>query len=150
MTSIFSDAGQSELKERLGRIAAQDAPRWGKMNGAQMFVHCRRPLELAFGERHVKRGLVGLLFGGFFKKRLVNGSMPFKPGLPTDPAFLIVDEREFEEERRKLLERLAKCADQGPAGLTRERHPFFGRLTPDEWDRLMWKHLEHHLRQFGV
>lgn len=29
-------------------------------------------------------------------------------------------------------------------------HPAFGPLSGREWDVLSWKHLDHHLRQFGV
>ncbi len=35
-------------------------------------------------------------------------------------------------------------------GLSKDPHPFFGNLNSEEWDTLNWKHLDHHLRQFGV
>ena len=150
MTSVFDSEGNAQLQGRIRALSADSAPRWGQMDAAQMLAHCRRPLEVALGERKIRRGLVGFLFGGFFKRRLVNGPMPFRPGLPTDPGFLITEARRFDEERAALLALLARFADEGVPALTRDPHPFFGRMNPEEWDRLMWKHLDHHLRQFTV
>ena len=64
------------------------------------------------------------------------------------PEFRIAGPREFARERDALEALIRRFADGGPAGLTREPHPFFGALTPPEWESLMWKHLDHHLRQF--
>lgn len=35
-------------------------------------------------------------------------------------------------------------------GAARAVHPAFGPLSPQEWARLGWKHLDHHLVQFGA
>lgn len=150
MGSVFDSAGNEEIRGRIRRLTPESAPRWGKMSSAQMLAHCRRPIEVAFGERTIRRGFVGLLFGGFFKKRVINGAMPFRPNLPTDPGFLVVDERDFEAEREGLLRQVERFAGAGADLLTRDPHPFFGNMNPQEWDRLMWKHLDHHLRQFGA
>ena len=75
---------------------------------------------------------------------------PFKRGLPTDAAFRVTDVRDVVVERERLVELLERLGSSGEAALTKAPHPFFGPLTPLEWDRLMWKHLDHHLRQFGA
>jgi hypothetical protein len=70
--------------------------------------------------------------------------------LPTDKNFIIADQRDFEEEKRKLISLVQRFGATGPAGITEKQHPFFGMLTTDEWDKLMGKHLDHHLSQFGT
>ena len=70
--------------------------------------------------------------------------------MPTDPSFVVGDDRDFEAERQRLLGLIASFAAGGPAGCTKHPHSFFGPLTPVEWAELNYKHLDHHLRQFGV
>ncbi|HCN83736.1 MAG TPA: hypothetical protein DIT07_08950 [Sphingobacteriaceae bacterium] len=116
------------------------------MSVAQMATHCQRPLQVAYGELNLKRGLVGLLFGGFAKKSLMK-DQPFDKGLPTHPRFVVKDDRNFQQEKDTLLALVSRFS---PDVLTKDPHPFFGKMTQEEWDTLQWKHLDHHLRQFGV
>ena len=104
---------------------------------------------MAVGELELKRGLIGILFGKLAKKKLA-GPKPFDRGLPTAPAFVVRDARVFADERARLTALVARFGAQGPSVLSNEPHPFFGPLTAAEWDLLQWKHLDHHLRQFGV
>jgi hypothetical protein len=60
------------------------------------------------------------------------------------------DERDLGKERERLLGLIDKFAAGGAAGCTKNPHSFFGKMTPEEWAILMYKHLDHHLRQFGV
>jgi hypothetical protein len=63
---------------------------------------------------------------------------------------VVQDERDLRPERERLLGLIDRFAAAGPAGCTKHPHSFFGRLTPEEWAILTYKHLDHHLRQFGV
>ena len=91
---------------------------------------------------------IGYLIGWAFKSKLYNDS-PWKPGLPTAPSFVITDEREFDSERTGLLELTAKFY-QSPESVGRFPHPMFGTFTKEQWGQSLYKHLDHHLRQFGV
>lgn len=149
MKSLFNPSESQNIVQRIGRLTPDSKPAWGKMNVAQMLAHCQWPLGIAMGEKSVKRVLVGILFGGFARKQLVKPE-PFKRGLPTAKEFVVTDLRDFENERSKLIAMVEKFSSGGPQGLTEDPHPFFGRMTEQEWDILQWKHLDHHLRQFGV
>jgi transposase InsO family protein len=59
-------------------------------------------------------------------------------------------ERDFVAERQRLRGLIDRFAAGGPAGCTKHPHSFFGPMTPEEWAALNYKHLDHHLRQFGV
>jgi len=146
--SLFEPAARSAMLARLERLQPNAARQWGKMSAAQMLAHCQEPLRVATGELRLKRGLVGILFGRLAKKKLL-APAPWKPGLPTAPEFKITDARDFAKEKEALLAIVQRFGEAGPAGLTKAAHPFFGPLTTDEWQALQWKHLDHHLRQFG-
>ena len=70
--------------------------------------------------------------------------------MPTDKNFVVTEQRNFEDEKERLISLVQRFTQSGRAGISKETHPFFGKLTVDEWDRLMWNHLDHHLRQFGA
>ena len=69
---------------------------------------------------------------------------------PTDPTYRMNDDKDFAPERERLVALVKRFAESGRASADGRVHPFFGRLTGDQWGRLSYKHLDHHLRQFGV
>ncbi len=150
MKSLFNPSDNNHIVERINKLTHNSQPAWGKMNVGQMLAHCQVPLRAAYGEVKTSRGLIGILFGGMAKKKYINKDMPFEKNLPTDKLFIMTTEKEFEEEKSKLIPLVKRFATQGANGITTEPHPFFGKMTADEWDRLQAKHLDHHLRQFGV
>lgn len=149
MNSLFNPQQNSAIIERINKLSSSSQPAWGKMNTSQMLAHCQVPLKLAAGEMTLKRGLIGILFGGLAKKAAVSEN-PFKKNLPTDKAFIIPSPGTFEEEKKKLVTLVKQFSERGAAGLSPAPHPFFGKMNTNEWDALQWKHLDHHLRQFGV
>jgi hypothetical protein len=147
--SLFEPAGLTRMLSRLDALRA-DSPRgWGRMDVAQMLAHCQRPLRVALGELPLKRSLVGVLFGRLAKKQLL-APKPWKQGMPTAPEFRIHDAREFAREHAALRALVERFGRGGAAALTKLPHPFFGPLTSEEWQALQWRHLDHHLQQFGA
>ena len=147
--SLFRADDRAALVQRLRRLPPDARPQWGKMDVGQMLAHCQVPLTVAVGDRTIRRGVVGLLFGRMAKKKLA-GDTPFGRSLPTNPEFVVADRRVFDRERDALVDLVQRFGAAGAAGRLAPQHPFFGPLTPAEWDVLMWKHLDHHLRQFGA
>ena len=146
--SLYEPAGLTAMLTRLDALRA-DSPRgWGKMTVAQLCAHCQQPLRVALGELPLKRSLIGVLFGRMAKRQLL--TRPWKPGMPTASEFRITDPREFAREHAALRMLVERFGEGGPAALTKAPHPFFGPMTADEWQRLQWLHLDHHLRQFGA
>jgi len=149
MNSLFNEKESSAIISRINRLTPDSRSNWGKMNVSQMLAHCQEPLQIALGKKNLKRNLFGILFGRIAKKKLVS-DQPYKHSLPTAPSFIVKDERSFEIEKTKLLQLVEEFTKGGEAGLTKEPHGFFGPLTNEEWDKSQWKHLDHHLQQFGV
>jgi len=147
--SLFHPVDREQMLARIDSLRPDSVRQWGKMEVAQMLAHCQVPLRVATGEKTIQRGLVGVLFGGIARKRLA-GPAPFGRNLPTDKAFRVSDARDFAREREALLVLVRTFGERGAAGLTKASHPFFGKLETPEWEALMWKHLDHHLRQFSA
>jgi len=149
MKTLFQSEEAAGILERLSKLQPGSKPLWGKMNVSQMLAHCQVPLKVALGTHQLRRSLIGILFGGIAKKQMLSDA-PFKKHLPTDPSFLIKDERVFEKEKKDLESLIRHFASTDASSVAARRHPFFGSMTPDEWGKLQWKHLDHHFRQFGV
>lgn len=147
--SLFDDEARADIVRRLGSLAPDSARAWGRMTPAQACAHCRVPLLIVAGEASAKRPLFAKLVGRFARSAIHNDK-PFGKGLPTGPEFRMTDDRDFDTERDGLVADVERFAAGGPDGVAGVVHPFFGDISPDEWDRLMWKHLDHHLRQFGA
>ncbi len=147
LKTLFNTADKNDMLARIRRLRPDSKAQWGKMNAAQMLAHCQVGLNVAAGDMKIKRVLIGLLFGRFAKKVLA-GPEPFKHGLPTGREFIFSDTRDFARERDQLIAVIERFSAAGPKGLTQEAHPFFGKLSVAEWENLMWKHLDHHVRQF--
>ncbi|MBA2250402.1 MAG: DUF1569 domain-containing protein [Chitinophagaceae bacterium] len=149
MKNLFDINTSNEIVSRINRLEAATKPLWGKMTVAQMIKHSQAPLLVAFGDMKLKQSLIGVLFGKMAKKKLIAGD-GFTKGLPTAKEFIVKDQPDFEMEKQKLISLVQRFQSNGPSGLTQLPHPFFGKLTDDEWDQLEVKHLDHHLNQFGV
>ena len=150
MKNFFEAATVKEVKERIA-LLRPDSPRlWGKMSAPQMVAHCAAGLELALGDKNPPRMFVGRLMGWIVKPMALKDGEPMRRNSPTMPELIVRDERDLAAERERLLGLIDRFAAAGPAGCTKHPHSFFGPLTPQEWAILMYKHLDHHLRQFGT
>src|SRR5580704_14249949 len=150
MKNLFEAARAGEVKQRITQLSPDSERLWGKMNPAQAMEHCSRGMELALGDRIPPRLLVGRIIGRMVKPMALGNDEPMRRNSPTVKGLVVQDERDLGTERTRLCGLIDRFAAAGPAGCTTHPHSFFGRLTPDEWAILMYKHLDHHLRQFGV
>jgi hypothetical protein len=144
--NLFEPAVKQDIITRINQLTAQSQGKWGKMDAAQMLAHCQMPLGVAVGKHKLKGGFFLRLIGPLFKSQLYNDK-PFKQNLPTDNSFKIADARDFEKEKQDLV---LMINDFSETTMSDEPHPFFGKLTKEQWSRGTWKHLDHHLQQFGV
>jgi hypothetical protein len=150
MESLFESGCVDEVQQRLSRLHPNQPRQWGTMSPAQMLAHCSLGLEMAAGEIRPPRALIGRILGPVIKPMALRDAEPMRRNSPTSKELVIKDVRDFETERKRLSTLISRFAAAGPAGCTAHPHAFFGSLTPDEWAVLMYKHLDHHLRQFGA
>jgi hypothetical protein len=150
MKNLFDAAVATQVKQRLDMLRIDSERQWGKMSPAQTIAHCASGLEMALGEIRPPRALMGRLIGSMIKPKVVGNDEPFRRNSPTVSELVIHGERNLAAERVRLSSLIDRFVLGGTSVCTIHGHPFFGPLTPTEWAVLMYKHLDHHLRQFGV
>ena len=150
MKSVFSQEDVSEVLSRLDKLTSESQPVWGKMNVAQMLAHCNVTYEMAYTDKHPKAGGVKKFLLNLFVKNAVVNEKPYPKNSRTAPQFLITTEREFEKEKKQLIEHINKTKELGEDYFKGKESVSFGVLTVQEWNNSFYKHLDHHFNQFGV
>jgi hypothetical protein len=148
--TLFDAATLEEVKGRMAQLSPETERQWGKMNPAQMLAHCSATIAMAMGKVSPPRILIGRLLGRLAKNSVIVNRTPMRRNSMTEKSCLVTDERNFVVEMQALRESIDRFAKGGSAACTKHPHFFFGPLTPEEWAVLMYQHLDHHLRQFGV
>lgn len=149
MKNIFNYVNSEEILKRIDKLSPNSQPQWGKMDVAQMLAHCSSFQDIAMGNSFPPRSWLGIIVGRF-AKQIVYNEKTLPHNLSTIPTILIADEREFETEKEKLKQKIITFQNNGPLKCTTHPHPFFGKLTSEQWGKGIYKHLDHHLKQFEV
>lgn len=148
MYNLFEQKNAADILSRIEKVTPTHQALWGKMKVEQMLAHCAITLDTPFGSDR-KQNFFGKLFGKMAKKGVL-GPKPFKKNSPTDKTFIVADNRNFENEKAKVIAGVKKFSEGGPQTIVCKKHPFFGDFSADDWSFLMHKHLDHHLKQFGA
>lgn len=149
MKTIFDADTYNEILERLLKLEPGSERQWGKMIPSQMMEHTARALEMATGQKPVPQAFLGKAIGWIFKGSFL-GEKPMPKNAPTGPWLVIKDDPNFETTREKLKQLLTDFHTLGESGTDGNIHGFFGPLTGKQWGETQYKHVDHHLRQFGV
>ena len=150
MKNIFEAPVATEVIGRINKLSANTPAQWGKMNVAQMLAHCNVSYDMAYTNIYPKPGGVKRFFLKAFIKGIVVGEKVYKPNSRTAPEFLQVDEKNFEEEKTKLINYINRVVADGEASFENKESLSFGPLKTSEWNAMFYKHIDHHLNQFGV
>lgn len=150
MKSLFDTAPYHEILERINQLNENTNPQWGKMNVGLMLKHCQYPLDVANGKLILKEKphpIKKMMFK-LFKSQMYNDKT-WKQNLPTVQDFRVNSFDSFEEEKTRLLNVISEFHKKD-LNLHWPDHPFFGHFTTEQWGKMQYKHMDHHLRQFGV
>ena len=150
MKNLFEPTRAQELKQRIAQLRPDSERHWGKMTPAQALEHCARSMETALGDTVPPRMFIGRIVGGLVKNKVLANDEPIGRNSPTLKEFVVRDHPDMAAERARLSALIDRFTAGGAKACTTQPHSFFGPLTPDEWAILMYKHLDHHLRQFGA
>ena len=149
--SIFEAGTTDRLLDRIDSLSPLSPPLWGRMTVSQMLEHCAVAYRPLLTGRFAKPApFLKRLFARLFMKRYMVGKRNYGKNLPTSQQFVINGEPEFMRARDNLKDLLSQVHGFGPARFKDFEHPLLGRLTPKQWSNMLYKHLDHHLRQFGV
>ncbi len=150
MKNIFKPETISEFQERIKEIDSNTPPKWGEMNAYQMLRHCVENDRMLLREKEYKRLFIGRLFGKMALKSNIKDDAPLSQNSPTHPELKFQGNGDVEAEKTAWIEMIAKYPSKSKEDYEDFTHPFFGKMNSEQVSRFAYKHIDHHLRQFGV
>jgi len=150
LPNIFNPEIVAQIISRINQLDSSTNAKWGKMNVSQMLAHCCVPYEYVFEKKHKAPGfLMQFILKSFAKEGVVN-EKPYPKSSPTAKDFLMTSSKDFESEKQRLIAYIQKTQALGEAYFDGKKSHSFGVLNKEEWNNMFYKHLDHHLKQFGV
>lgn len=150
LPNIFSSSVAEEVIQRIDLLVPTAQPLWGTMNAAQMLAHLNVTYEMIFENKHPKPGMfMRLILKGLVKKKVVT-EVPYPKSSRTAPQFLMTGDKDFDAEKQRLIDYIRKVQELGQSHFDGKESHSFGVLNSTEWNVMLYKHLNHHLSQFGV
>jgi len=147
MGSIYDKADNEAIIARINSLSPESKALWGKMTVDQMCKHCTAAIEVGFGKRELKINFLLGILGRLIKNKAFNND--FGKNSPTAKELKCEGSYDFESSRKEFAENFSQFT-QGTDVIKTLNHPFWGKMSYEDWDKLMWRHTDHHLRQFGV
>lgn len=148
MGNIFNDTDFHKIVNRIKYISKEDKRQWGQMSVEEMLAHCVTQLRIALGEV-TSQPQETLMMWTAIGKWVAFSDIPWPKGSNT-PFEMNVKKSNIQiksegEEKEDLVHYLNLTRNSSQLSA----HPFFGTLTKKEWGQLIYKHLDHHLKQFS-
>ena len=151
MQNVFDAKDAQEYINRINNLTPETQRKWGKMSVDQVLAHLNVAYDLTFTpEKFPKPNFIAKFLLSKFVKPKITNEIPYKQSLPTSLAFIIADERNFEEEKAKLIGNIQRVQQLGREAFEGKENINFGKMTAQGWNNMFAKHLNHHLEQFGV
>ncbi len=150
LKNVFTKTVSEELIERINQLQPETPALWGKMNVAQMLAHCNVTYEMVYEDKHPRPNPVLRFILKLLVKNKVVNEVPYSRSGQTAPQFIIKDNKDFDLEKSRLIEHIEKTQQLGENHFEQKESHSFGKLRATEWNNMFYKHLDHHLAQFGV
>ncbi|TXF87124.1 DUF1569 domain-containing protein [Neolewinella aurantiaca] len=148
--SLYDQQTLDEMLARIDQLTPESQPLWGKMSVAQMLAHNNVAFDITYGSTPVSYNFLMRWMLKRFVKPIVVGDKPYEKNGRTAPVFIVADERDFAKEKAELIANFNRFHNDGAAAFEGKESASFGKMTSQEWSNQFWKHMDHHLRQFGV
>jgi hypothetical protein len=147
MRTLLQRDGHDDIAQRLTGLAPDARARWGKMSAPQMVCHLAESMKMALGDLPVARKNLPIRYPPL--KQFIIYLAPFPKGAPTAPELLARAPGEWSADVTELRTLVGRFSARGEDAAWPE-HPAFGRLSGRAWGVLAYRHIDHHLKQFGA
>jgi len=150
LPDIFTKNETDKIIQRINNLTQGSQPAWGTMSVAQMLAHCNVTYEMMYENIHKKPNAFMKIILKALVKNIVVSDKPYKHNSKTAPQFIIKETKDFAFEKQRLIDYINKTQQLGAAYFDNKESHSFGALSKTEWNNMFYKHLDHHLSQFGV
>ncbi len=148
MNSVFDPSTREKLVKRIYSLNQENNAQWGKMNVFQMLKHCTLCEEMFLGKIKIKRVLIGRLLGKIILKKVLKDNSPFGKNSPTSPVLKTIGQNgDMDHQKKEWINCIEQYSNYNTTDFV---HPFFGPMTKEQIGFFVYKHADHHLRQFGA
>jgi hypothetical protein len=147
MPTLFDPSARAKLVSRLSGLTPDRRPLWGRLDAARVQTHLAAQLRMALGDLTCRSKNTPFRYP--VVRELIIYVLPWPKGAPTAPELLATEPADFEADRQALIQLVERMGTRNPEEPFGE-HPAFGPLSRRAWGVLGWRHLDHHLRQFGL
>lgn len=149
--SLLHPKNLIEIQQRIHRLNEESERKWGKMNVGQMLRHCDNILKVGLGKIILPKTNIFIKTIGNFTKtemKIFNNGIP--RNMPTFATVKVSENCNFEKSRTELLSTIKEFLEKAEKNNLISQHELFGKMTTNDWGFMEYKHLDHHLKQFGV
>ncbi len=150
LPNVFTKEVSVDIIDRIGHLKADTQLKWGKMSVAQMLAHCNITYEMTYEDIHPKPNALIKFILKMIVKNSVTSEVPYKQNLSTASQFIIKETKNFEFEKKRLIDFIIITQQLGENHFDGKESHSFGVMNKTEWNNMFYKHLNHHLNQFGV
>lgn len=150
LPNIFKPGVTQGIIERINKLSPEITPDWGKMNVAQMLSHCNVTYELTYEQKHPRPNAFMRFILRNLVKKIVVGEKPYARNSRTAPVFMATGDKDFYQEKERLVNHIKQTQELGESHFEGKENLSFGAMTATEWNNMFYKHLDHHLTQFGA
>lgn len=150
MENIFQQGTTTKLLNRIEALTPNRQANWGKMNVSQMLAHCNVTYEMAYENIHPKPNAFLKFILKIMAKNAVVSDKPYPKNGRTAPQFIITGAKSFDKEKQRLIDYIERTKNLGEQHFEGKESHSFGPLSSNQWHNMFYKHLDHHLTQFGV
>ena len=148
MRSLFDPQIRVTILDRISRLTPERKPVWGRFTAPEMVCHVSCDLRQGLGE--LSAGPPSGPLSHFPMNWLAIHVIPWPRGKGrSPPEFLATRPTTWAADVSRLRDLIERVAARGPAAEW-PRSRVFGRISGHSWGVMLHKHLDHHLRQFGV
>jgi hypothetical protein len=148
MKTIWDPSRQQEIRERVARLSSNSRGAWGKLSAPAMVCHLADSLKMALGDFPVAPKRFPIRYPPL--KQFIIYVAPFPKSAPTAPELLARSPAAWQADVAELQALVDRFVARGRDSSPWPEHPAFGRLSKRAWGVLTYRHMDHHLRQFGA
>lgn len=147
MKSIFDKDTRDGLIQRINTLHDGSTAQWGSMNVYQMVKHCRLCEEMMQNKQNLKQAFIGKIFGKMALKTVLKDDRPLKRSTPTIPSLVIKEVTgDLASEKATWIANIGRYESFSNRYFV---HVFFGKMKEEQIGQMVYKHIDHHLRQFN-
>lgn len=147
MKTLLDKSTQQDIFSRINQLKSNSERRWGTMSVSQMLKHMTIAFSVPINRIQLPKDKLYYLSANPIARKLLIDILPWPKNMVTAQDFIVKDDPEFEQTKQATINIVNDFINSNDFSGS---HPVFGIMDKETWGKAMYKHFDHHLKQFGV